>query len=86
MRKMVHIETNLSNKLREEHDELFSSYGCRLPKKFKVPPKQLRPIAIHFFDGQLMILWAAVDTEFTKWLNAFNQLKIEALHPEEQRH
>ena len=79
MRKIVHVETNLSNKLREEHPEIFAKYGCRLPKKnFRLPSsKELRPVALHFWGGGLMIVWVPVrGSEFEKWLSAFNLLRI----------
>ena len=74
LRRMTHIEVNFSNKLREEHAELFSRYGCRLPKNFRLPSaKELHPIAIHFIDGGLMIMWTPVHaSEFDKWLAALN--------------
>lgn len=78
LRRMVHIEVNISNKLREETEDIFQKYDCKMPKNLKLPAsKKLRPVAIHFVSGELMIFWVPTETsEFDKWMAAFNSLKI----------
>ena len=71
LRKITWVELNLSNTLVPNFEEIFAKRTCSLPKNFCIPNEKLRPIGLHFVNGEFMLFWASVKREFDKWAQAF---------------
>jgi len=61
----------LSNRLRPGYEEFFDKYHGKLASNFTLPNERAQAIALHLVDGDILILWASIKREFTKWLSAF---------------
>ena len=59
-RCIVHVETNLSNELRQGHEVFFRRHAGNLPSNFSVPLDRSRAIVLHLIDGDILFLWASV--------------------------
>lgn len=72
LRKIVWVETNLSNELCVDFKEKFKLISDQnVPDGFALPSINVKPICLHLVDGDLVLLWASAKREYQKWLTAF---------------
>lgn len=80
LRKIVWIETNLSNELLSDHESIFQrNLQEGPPTGFALPRDNVKPICLHLADGDLILLWASAKREYAKWLEAFQRLQLPLL-------
>ena len=66
----------MSNKLRLGYEVFFNKHSGKVASNFTVPNERAKAIALHLVDGDILIFWASVKREYSKWLSAFLHLQI----------
>ena len=76
-RKIIFVETGLSNELHSESDSVFMQHCNKLPPAgFSMPLANVKPICLHLEGSELLLLWASAKREYTKWLEAFSRISL----------
>ena len=68
------IVTNLQNDLRFGYQSFFTKPGYQ-DLTIEVPDQFKRPFAVFMHDDSMILLWAATESDFCLWTDAFRELK-----------
>ena len=68
------IVTNLQNDMRFGYQSFFTKPGYQ-GLTIEVPDQFKRPFAVFMQDDSMILLWAATESDFCLWTDAFRELK-----------